>query len=70
MPVLGFNSGRYDLNTIKQFLVPYLLLGEASETASCFVIKRRNTFMCLSTKKRKLLDMVDYLAPGFRYKNA
>ena len=67
MPVIGFNSGRYDLNTIKQFLVPYLLLGDASETASCFVIKRGNTFMCLSTKKLKFLDMVNYLAPGFSY---
>ena len=67
MPVTGFNSGRYDLNTIKQFLVPYLLLGDASETASCFVIKRGNTSMCLSTKKLKFLDMVNYLASGFSY---
>ena len=50
MPVIGFNSGRYDLNTIKHF-----------------VIKRRNTFMCLSTNKLKFLDMVNYLAPGFSY---
>ena len=67
MPVIGFNSGRYDLNTIKQFMVPYLLLGDGKETASCFVIKRRNTFMCLSTSKLKFLDMVNYLAPGFSY---
>ena len=25
LPVIGFNSGRYDLNVIKQFFVPYLL---------------------------------------------
>ena len=67
MPVIGFNSGRYDLNTIKQFLVPYILLGDASAAASCFVIKRGNKFMCLSTKKLKFLDMVNYLAPGFSY---
>ena len=67
VPVIGFNSGMYDLNTIKQFMVPYLLLGDGKETASCFVIKRRNTFMCLSTNKLKFLDMVNYLAPGLSY---
>ena len=25
LPVIGFNSGKYDLNAIKQFLVPYFL---------------------------------------------
>ena len=25
LPVIGFNSGRYDLNVLKQFFVPYLL---------------------------------------------
>ena len=65
MPVLGFNSGRYDLNSVKQFLVPWLLLSDGKEIASCFVIKRNNTFMCLSTTKLKFLDMMNYLAPCF-----
>ena len=69
MPVINFNSGRYDLNTIKKCLVPYILLGDASETASCFVIKRQNILMCLSTKIFKFLDMVNYLAPSFSYEN-
>ena len=25
LPVIGFNSGNYDLNAIKQFLIPYFL---------------------------------------------
>ena len=25
LPVIGFNSGQYDLNVVKQFLVPYFL---------------------------------------------
>ena len=25
LPVIGFNSGKYDLNVIKQYVVPYLL---------------------------------------------
>ena len=32
-----------------------------------FVIKRDNTFMCLSTDKLKFLDMTNYIAPGFSY---
>ena len=73
LPVIGFNSGRYDLNVIKQFFIPYLLKPskqdneeeEAAETR--FVIKRQNTFMCFSTKKLKFLDITQYLAPGVSY---
>ena len=32
-----------------------------------FVIKRNNTFMCLSTDQLKFLDMINYIAPGFSY---
>lgn len=31
LPVLGVNSGKYDLNTIKHFLISQLLLGEEEE---------------------------------------
>ena len=73
LPVIGFNSGRYDLNVIKQFFIPYLLKPskqdneeeEADETR--FVIKRQNTFMCFATKNLKFLDITSYLAPGFSY---
>ena len=34
---------------------------------SHFVIKRDNTFMCLSTDKLTFLDMTNYIAPGFSY---
>ena len=65
LPVLGFNSGKYDLNAIKRFFVPLLIRN--TERASCLVIKRQNNFMCLSTDKLKFIDMVNYLAPGYRY---
>ena len=69
LPVIGFNSGRYDLNVIKQFFIPYLLKpsedDEIDETR--FVIKRQNTFMCFSTNKLKFVDICNYLAPGFSY---
>ena len=81
-PVIGFNSGRYDLNVIKQFFVPYLLKPSKQDNEDVdeeeeeedddddetrFVIKRQNTFMCFATKKLKFLDITSYLAPGFSY---
>ena len=67
LPVLGFNSGRYDLNAIKRFFVPLLIHNNTAERASCFVIKRQNNFMCLSTDKLKFVDICNYLAPGVSY---
>ena len=69
LPVVGFNSGKYDLNVVKKFFIPYLMKpsedDEIDETR--FVIKRQNTFMCFSTNKLKFLDMVNFLAPGYSY---
>ena len=82
LPVIGFNSGKYDLNAIKQVFVPYLLKPSKQDNDddkdedndekdddddTRFVIKRQNTFMCFSTKKLKFLDIIKYLAPGFSY---
>ena len=39
LPVVGFNSGRYDLNAINKFFVPLLIHNNAA------VIKRQNTYM-------------------------
>ena len=82
LPVIGFNSGKYDLNVVKQFFVPYLLKPskqddngedideeeeEDDDDETRFVIKRQNTFICFTTKKLKFLDITSYLAPGFIY---
>ena len=61
LPVVGFNSGRYDLNAIKKFFVPLLIHNNAA------VIKRQNTYMCLSTDELKFVDICNYLAPGVSY---
>ena len=61
LPVVGFNSGRYDLNAIKKFFVPLLIHNNAA------VIKRQNTYMCLSTDQLKFVDICNYLAPGVSY---
>ena len=63
LPVIGFNSGHYDLNVIKKFYIPYMVKNNDIQ----FVIKRQNTFMCFSTPKLKFLDVTQYLAPGISY---
>ena len=61
LPVIGFNSGKYDLNMIKRSFVPLLISSNAA------VIKRQNTFMCLYTDKLKFVDICHYLAPVVSY---
>ena len=61
LPVIGFNSGKYDLNVVKKFFVPLLIHNNAA------VIKRQNTYMCLSTDQLKFVDICNYLAPGVSY---
>ena len=61
LPVIGFNSGKYDLNMIKRSFVPLLISNNAA------VIKRQNTYMCLYTDKLKFVDICKYLAPGVSY---
>ena len=64
LPVIGFNSGHYDLNVVKKFFIPDMLKGNDKTR---FVIKRQNTFMCFSTTNLKFLDVTQYLAPGVSY---
>ena len=61
LPVIGFNSGKYDLNMIKRSFVPLLISNNAA------VIKRQNTYMCLYTDKLKFVDICNYIAPGVSY---
>ena len=32
-----------------------------------FVIKKLNTFMCVTTERLRFLDVLNFLAPGFSY---
>ena len=69
IPVIGFNSGKYDINVFKRFFIPDLLTHseDEDEDESYFVIKRLNTFVCFLTIKTRFVDVVDYIAPGFSY---
>ncbi|MES9993656.1 MAG: C2H2-type zinc finger protein, partial [Candidatus Thiodiazotropha sp.] len=64
VPVLGFNSSKYDLNLIKRCLAKHL---EMHEDSQAFVVKKDNAYACIATDKLKFLDMSQYLAVGSSY---
>ena len=64
IPVLGFNSSRYDIPVLINKL-PYFL--NLNENVDHFVIKKTNSFMCIDTPQFKFLDLCNYLAPGCSY---
>ena len=62
VPVLGYNSARYDLNLVKERLACHLDMQK-----DAFVIKRNNSYLCMSQPHLKFLDITSYLSPGFSY---
>ena len=62
VPVFGFNSGRYDINMIKEYFVKNL-----AGISDVNVAKKGNSYMFLSTPRFKFLDIKSYLAPGLSY---
>ena len=63
LPVVGFNSGRYDLCLIKE---PFLTLFHPNIE---FTVKKNNNYICIMSSNLKFFDMVNYFAPGFSYQN-
>jgi hypothetical protein len=49
IPVLGFNSGKYDLNAVKRGIASALGLPEC-DTCDQFVVKRGNSYVCLANE--------------------
>ena len=60
--VFGFNSGRYDINMIKEYFVKNL-----AGISDVNVAKKENSYMFLSLPQFKFLDIKNYLAPGLSY---
>ena len=68
VPVVGFNSGRYDLNLIKVQLHSFFC-SKKGEVEEFSVIKRSNQYLAIYTQHTVFLDVVNYLAPGYNYAN-
>jgi len=64
IPVLGFNSGRYDINLIKSKILECLHMDYSK---SYFVVKKNNRYSCISNDEFKFLDVSQFLSPGVSY---
>ena len=62
VPVLGFNSGHYDLKLIRQYFIPLM-----AQDPGVFAAEKNGRIMFINTPKFKFLDVVNYLAPGITY---
>ena len=63
VPVLGFNSGKYNINMIKEYFVKHL----TEQEGEISVAKKENSYIFLTTCKFKFLDVLSYLAPGLSF---
>ncbi|XP_033729182.1 uncharacterized protein LOC117318295 isoform X1 [Pecten maximus] len=64
IPVIGFNSAKYDINLIKTKLVKHLNL---MEDKASFVVKKCNQYMCISSERFRFIDISNFLAAGSSY---
>ncbi|KAG3117010.1 hypothetical protein PI125_g4145 [Phytophthora idaei] len=60
-PVLGFNSGRYDINLIKNDL--FAVIGTDNITS----VVKNPSYMCIATSNMKMLDISNYVPAGTSY---
>ena len=63
VPTLGFNSGSYDLNLIKNYFAEQL----AGATNKVRVAKNGSKIMFILTDRLRFLDIINYLGPGTSY---
>ncbi|KAG2820486.1 hypothetical protein PC113_g22593 [Phytophthora cactorum] len=61
VPVLGFNSGRYDINLIKNDL--FAVIG----TDNIKSVITNPSYMCIATSDMKMLDISNYVPAGTSY---
>ena len=73
IPVLGFNSARYDLNLAKSHLIPWLRADvdpekkEYEDTTQINVIKKGSAYTQIGARRFKFIDISNYLAGGVSY---
>ena len=57
-PVLGFNSAKYDLNLIKSYLIPFLIIEKGLQPR---VIKKTNQFISFKFGNVQMLDIMKFI---------
>ena len=61
VPVVGFNSGRYDLQLIRKYFINHLCEENVSSG------EKQGRIMFINTLQFKFLDVTNYLSPGITY---
>ena len=61
VPVIGFNSGRYDLNLIRKYFISHL--GQEKVDSG----EKQGQIVYMKTPQFVFLDVINYLAPGITY---
>ena len=61
VPVVGFNSGKYDLQLIRKYFITHL--GQENVASG----EKQGRIMYMNTSQFKFLDITNYLAPGITY---
>ena len=59
VPVVGFNSGHYDLKLIRKYFVPLM-----AQDSGVYAAEKNGRIMFINTPKFRFLDVMNYLAPG------
>ena len=68
VPVIGFNSGKYDLNMVKEYFVKEISYNKDDEcNEDVLAAKKENDYMFLTTTKFNFLDVKNYIGPGLSY---
>ena len=63
IPVIAFNGCNYDINVIKEFLLPRLAREYGIENIN--VLKKQSNYLCISTPRFRFIDMKNFLPPTF-----
>ena len=61
VPVIGFNSGQYDLNLIRKYFISHL--GQEKVYSG----EKQGQIMYMKTPQFVFLDVINYLSPGITY---
>ena len=68
VPLISFNSGKYDLNMVKEYFVKEISYNKDDEcNENVFAAKNENDYMFLTTSTIKFLDVKNYIGPGLSY---
>ena len=66
--MIGFNSGKYDLNMVKEYFVKEICYNKEDEcNEDVFAAKKENNYMFLTTSKFIFLDVKNYIGPCLSY---